>query len=86
MIEKSPKPVKKKTRWRPRHKKKKTEDKSVEPLSHPPPERSDNMTTFKRIEQAQDSVVNAPAPSGGTGVEGQDLLTRLRKVFEQIEE
>jgi len=85
-IETSPKPVKKKTRWRPRHKKKKAEDKSVEPLSRPPAERSDNMIAYKKIEQAQDSTVNAPAPSGGTGGEGQDLLTRLRKVFEQIEE
>jgi hypothetical protein len=82
----SPKPVKKKTRWRPRHKKKKTEDKSVEPLSRPPAERSDNMTAYKRIEQAQDSAVKPPVPSSGTGGEGQDLLSRLRKVFEQMEE
>jgi ribonuclease E len=82
----SPKPVKKKTRWRPRHKKKKTEEKSVEPLSRPPAERSDNMMAYKRIEQAQDTADNPRAPSGGTGGEGQDLLTRLRKVFEQLDE
>jgi hypothetical protein len=85
-IETSPKPVKKKTRWRSRHKKKKTEDKSVEPLSRTPTERSDNTTAYRRIEQTQDSTVNPQAPSSGTGGEGQDLLTRLRKVFEQIEE
>lgn len=85
-LETSPKPVKKKTRWRPRHKKKKTEDKSVEPLSRPPAERSENVTAYRRIEQTQDSTVSTPAPSGGAGAEGQDLLTRLRKVFEQMEE
>jgi ribonuclease E len=85
-VETIPKPAKKKSKWRPRHRKKKAEDKSVEPLSRPPAERSDNPVAYKRIEQAQDSAVNAPAPSGGTGGEGQDLLTRLRKVFEQIEE
>ena len=85
-METSLKPVKKKTRWRPRHKKKKTEDKSVEPISRPPAQQSDNMMTYKRIEQAQDSAVKLPAPSSGTGGEGHDLLTRLRKVFEQIEE
>ena len=84
--EASPKPAKKKTRWRSRHKKKKTEDKSVEPVSRPQAGRSDNTMTYRKIEQAQDSVVNTPAPSGGTGGEGQDLLTRLRKVFEQMEE
>ena len=87
--EASPKPAKKKTRWRPRHKKKKTEDKSVEPVSRPQAEQSanDNTMTYRKIEQAQDSAVNTPpAPSGGTGGEGQDLLTRLRKVFEQMEE
>ena len=91
-VETSPKPAKKKSKWRPRRKKKKTDDKSVEPISRPPAERSDNMMTYKRIEQAQDSAVKPPAPSSGTGGtgatggEGQDLLSRLRKVFEQMEE
>jgi hypothetical protein len=85
-VETSPKPAKKKSRWRPRHKKKKTDDKSVEPISRPPADRSDNIMEYKRIEQAQDSAVSPLAPSGGTGGEGQDLLSRLRKVFEQMEE
>jgi ribonuclease E len=85
-VDTSPKPAKKKSKWRPRHRKKKTEDKSVEPVSRPPVERSDNTVPYKRIEQAQDSAVKPPAPSSGTGGEGQDLLSRLRKVFEQIEE
>ncbi|MGC9976302.1 MAG: Rne/Rng family ribonuclease [Syntrophales bacterium] len=82
----SPKPVKKKTRWRPRRKKKKTEDKSAQLPSRPPAERSDNVTVYRKIEQAQDSVVNTPAAPGGKSGEGQDLLTRLRKVFEQLDE
>jgi ribonuclease E len=85
-VETSPPPAKKKSKWRPRHRKKKTDDKSVEPISRPPAERSDNMMTYKRIEQAQDSAVKPPVPSSGTGGEGQDLLSRLRKVFEQMEE
>jgi ribonuclease E len=85
-METRPKPAKKKSKWRPRHRKKKTDDKSVEPLSRPPADRSDNMMTYKRIEKAQDSAVNPPVPSSGTGGEGQDLLSRLRKVFEQMEE
>jgi hypothetical protein len=84
--EASPKPAKKKSRWRSRHKRKRTDDKSVEPASRPPAEQSGNATTYKKIEQAQDSAAAPPAQSGGTSGEGQDLLTRLRKVFEQIEE
>jgi hypothetical protein len=44
------------------------------------------MTAYKRIEQAQESTVKPPVPSSGTGGEGQDLLSRLRKVFEQMDE
>ena len=84
--EASPKPAKKKSRWRPRHKRKRTDDKSVEPASRPPAEQSGNTTTYRKIEQVQDSAVTPPAPAVGTSGEGQDLLTRLRKVFEQIEE
>jgi ribonuclease E len=84
-VETSPKPAKKKSKWRPRRKKKKAEAKSVEPVSRAPAERSDT-TTYKRIEQAQESVAKPPVPSSGTGGEGQDLLSRLRKVFEQMDE
>jgi len=85
-METNPKPAKKKSRWRLRHKRKKADDRSAEPVSRPPAERSDDVTTYKRIEQAPDSTFSPPVPSGGTGGEGQDLLTRLRKVFEQMEE
>jgi outer membrane biosynthesis protein TonB len=84
-VETRPKPAKKKSKWRPRRKKKKAEAKSVEPVSRPPADQSDTVT-YKRIEQAQDSAVKPPVPSSGTGGEGQDLLSRLRKVFEQMDE
>jgi ribonuclease E len=88
--EASPKPAKKRSRWRPRHKRKKTDDKPVEPVSRPPAEQSANTNAvpYRRIEQAQESPAapSPPPPSGGTGGEAPDLLTRLRKVFEQIDE
>ncbi len=81
-----PKSAKKKTRWRPRHKRKKTEDKPVESLPPPAAERNGNLMIYARTEKAPEKAVNPPAPSAGTNWEGQDLLARLRKVFEQIDE
>ena len=86
LIEAGPQPVKKKPRRRPRYKKKKPNDKSDEQISLPPSDQSDEVTTYKKIEQPQASTVNTPAPPSGTGENGQDLLNRLRKVLEQLEE
>ena len=86
LIEAGPQPVKKKPRRRPRYKKKKPNDKSGEQISLPPSDQSDEVTTYKKIEQPQASTVNTPAPPSGTGENGQDLLNRLRKVLEQLEE
>jgi ribonuclease E len=86
LIEAGPQPVKKKPRRRPRYKKKKPNDKSDEQISLPPSDQSDEVTTYKKIEQPQASTVHTPAPPSGTGENGQDLLNRLRKVLEQLEE
>jgi len=79
-------PVKKKPRRRPRYKKKKSTEKTGEQVSAPPPERSDDTPTYKRIEQPQENKVPALVPPSGTEENGQDLLNRLRKVLEQMEE
>jgi hypothetical protein len=85
-IEISPQPVKKKSRRRYRHKKKKPEAKSVEKKSLPPSEPSGDITTYHIIESPRDSAVHSLVTPAGTGEDGQDLLSRLRTVFEQLEE
>jgi ribonuclease E len=85
-IEISPQPVKKKSRRRFRHKKKKPEEKAIEQKSLPPSERSGDITTYHIIEPPRDSAVHSMVTPAGTGEDGQDLLSRLRKVFEQLEE
>jgi ribonuclease E len=84
--EESAQPVKKKSRRRPRYKKKKTPEKAAEQISASPPEQSDEMPTYKRIEPPQENKLPAPVRTSETEANGQDLLNRLRKVFEQLEE
>lgn len=79
-------PVKKKPRRRPRYKKKKTPEKAAEQISSPPPEQSDETPTYKRIEQPQENKLPTLVQPNGMGENGQDLLNRLRKVLEQLEE
>jgi ribonuclease E len=86
LIETSPQPVKKKSRWRSRHKKKKPEAKSVEQKSQPSSDRGSESATYHIIEQPRDSAVHSMVTPAETGDDGQDLLSRLRKVFEQFEE
>jgi ribonuclease E len=86
LSETSPQPIKKKPRRRSRHRKKKTNEKSVEPNSLPPSERSDDITAYKRIEQPRDSAAPALVSPNVTGENEKDLLSRLRTVFEQLEE
>jgi ribonuclease E len=86
LSETSQQPVKKKSRRRSRHRKKKTNEKSVEPNSLPPSERSDDITMYKRIEQSRDGAAPALVSPNVTGENEKDLLSRLRRVFEQLEE
>jgi hypothetical protein len=82
----SPQPVKKKSRWRSRHRKKKPGEKAVEQKSLPSSDRSGEITSYHIVEHPPHSAVHSRVTPPVAGDDGQDLLSKLRKVFEQLEE
>lgn len=86
LIGTSPQPAKKKSKRRPRHRKKKTNDISVKPESLPPSEPSAEITVYHMIEQPRDSALTLPVVTSEKSEEEKDLLNKLRKVLEQLEE
>ena len=85
-VETAPPPVKKKPRRRPRYRKKKTDEKPAETESPSILDTSAHTAGYRIIEKPRDSVASTPVAPSETKEDGQDLLSRLRSVLEQIEE
>ena len=85
-VETVPQPVKKKPRRRPRYRKKKPDEKTLQAESSPLPDQSVQPTVYRIIEKPRESAVHTPVVPAETKEDGQDLLNRLRRVLEQLEE
>ncbi|HUH67135.1 MAG TPA: Rne/Rng family ribonuclease [Syntrophales bacterium] len=81
------KPSRRKSRRRPRYRRKKTEDKSFETVPPQQAEKSESLNLYRAPEQKEEPAVNPRTPPVvETEKTGQDLLSRLRRVFEQLGE